>query len=156
MKSELIAQIQSTTSIQASIVNATGFSATNPGLTPTNTVLVATAHSTEESVIRSLSIASDDTSVRVIQFWKSKDGGTTKYLIGMVSVPALAGYATLINVDVLRTATITGTELDENLQPIIRLENNGVAEQLYACVITAAVTASKTIYINGSQGNYIA
>lgn len=155
MKSEAIYQPQSSTTIAAALVNASGFTATNPGTAPTNTVLVATAKSTDESVIRSLCIASDDTSARTVQFWRSKDGGTTKYLIGICVVAALSGSATLVNIDVLRCATMTGLELDENLQPIIRLQyDGGVAEQLYACVITAAVTASKTLWITGTQCNY--
>lgn len=157
MKSENIYQPQSNTAIGAILNTASGFTAANPGTAPTNTVLVCSAQGTDESCINSLVVSSDDSAARTIQWWRSSDGGTTKRLIGISVIAALSGSATLVNIDVLRCATITGLELDDNLQPIIRLGyTGGVAEQLYACVITAAVTASKTLYITGNMANYSA
>ena len=159
MKAETIYQPQSNTPIFASIVTATGFTAANPGTAPTNTVLVASSEGVDESIIRSLTVASDDSSSRTIQWWFSPDEGTTKYLLGITLIAALSGSATLVNVDVLHASTMAGLELDENLQPIIRLPYNATTvkkSQLYAAVITAAVTASKTLWITGSQSNMAA
>lgn len=144
---------QNTTTIVQSITNSTSFTATNPGLSPSNTVLVTTANA-NDSVIKSLTICSDDTSARTVQFWRSKDGGTNKYLIGTVVIAALSGTATLINIDVLGNSIITGLELDETGKPVLRLQGSGTPETIYACVITAAVTASKTIWISGTQLDY--
>jgi hypothetical protein len=144
---------QNIITINQVIVAATSFTATNPGTNPTNTVLVTTANA-NDSAIKSLTICSDDTSPRTVQFWRSPDGGTTKYLIGTVVVAALAGTATLINVDVLGNSIITGLELDETGKPVLRLQGSGTPEQIYAGVITAAVTAFKTIWITGTQLDY--
>lgn len=152
-KSAVLNLPQGTTTIAQAIVAATGFTATNPGLTPTNTVLVATANA-NDSVVTVLTICSDDTSPRTVQFWRSKDGGATKYPIGTVVIAALSGMATLINIDVLGNSIITGLELNETGKPILRLQGSGTPETIHACVITAAVTASKTIWITGTQLDY--
>jgi len=144
---------QSYTNLVATLVNATGFSATNPGTAPTNTVLVATSVA-DDSVIKSLTISSDDTSARTIQFWISLDNGTTKYLIGTVVVAALSGTATLTNIDVLGNSLINGLVQDETGKPVLPLQGAGTPAKIYAGVITAAVTASKTVWITGSQVNY--
>src|SRR5438045_9464334 len=93
------------------IVSGTSFTATNPGTAPTNTVLFATAGA-EGSVVKSIIISSDDSSARTVQFWLSKDSGTTNYLIGTVVIAALSGTATLINIDVLGNSILTGFAFD--------------------------------------------
>ena len=152
-KAETLFHPQNITTIVASIVTATSFSATNPGTAPTNTVLVTTANA-NDSVIKSLIISSDDTQSKTVQFWRSLDGGTTKYLIGTVVIAALSGAATLINIDVLGNSIITGMELDESGKPVLKLQGSGTPEKIYACVITSAVAASKTIWISGTQLDY--
>jgi hypothetical protein len=144
---------QSITNFAATIVNATSFSATNPGTAPTNTVLVTTANS-NDSVIKSLTIASDDSSARTVQIWMSLDNGTTKYLVGTVVVAALSGTATLTNIDFLGNTLINGLVLDETGKPVLPIGGTGTPIKIYACVITAAVTASKTIWITGVQMDY--
>jgi len=145
---------QNITPINATIVNATSFTAANPGTAPTNTILVTTAGA-NDSIIKRLTVASTDTSAATIQWWKSPDGGTTKYLIGITVIAALSGAATLINVDVLGNSTITGMSLDETGKPVLMMSaNGGTPEKLYACVITSAVTASKNLYITGEQVDY--
>lgn len=141
---------QTTKQIAQVIVTATGFSATNPGTSPTNTVLVATAGS-NDSVIKSLTICTDDSASKTVQFWVSTDSGTTKYLIGTVVVAALSGTATLINIDVLGNSLITGLEFDETGKPVLRL---AAGSTIYAGIITAAMTASKTLWIVGTQLDY--
>lgn len=132
------------------IVTATSFTAANPGTAPTNTVLFATAGA-DGSVLKSIMIASDDSSARTVQFWLSTDAGTTKYLIGSTVVAALAGSATLINIDVLGNTILTGFAFDETGKPVLPL---AASARIYVGIITAAVTASKTLYITGSQEDY--
>ena len=153
MKTNTVPIPQSYVNILSTIINSTGFNATNPGTAPTNTVLVATAGA-DDSVIKSLTVASDDTSARTIQVWISLDNGTTKYLIGTVIIAALSGTATLTNIDVLGNSLINGLVQDETGKPVLPLQGSGTPAKIYVCVITAAVTASKTVWITGVQVNY--
>lgn len=141
---------QTITQIGQTIVNATSFTAANGGTAPTNTVLVTTAGA-DGSIIKSLMIASDDSSNRTVLFWTSTDSGTTKILIGAVVVTALSGSATLINIDVLANSIVTGLAIDQSGRPILELQANA---RLYAGVITAAVTSGRTLYIAGYQEDF--
>ena len=132
------------------IVNATGFTATNPGTAPTNTVLFATAGA-DGSIMKSIVISSDDTSSRVIELWISTDSGTTKYRLSSVTVPASSGSAGTVNVDFFAGTVFVGTCYDETGKPVLPLTANA---RLYCAVTTAAVTASKTVYITGVQFDY--
>lgn len=150
-KSTTLALPQTTVTICQTIANATGFSATNPGTAPTNTVLVATAGA-DDSIVKSLSVASDDTVTKYVQFWISKDGGTTKYLVSTVNVVATSGTdGTVASIDVLGNLLVSGLEIDEAGKTVLRLANGTT---LYACVITSAVSTSKTVWITGTQLNY--
>lgn len=149
-KSTTLAIPQTTKQIDQVILTATGFSATNPGTAPTNTVLVTTAGA-NDSIIKSLVICSDDSVAKTVQFWVSTDNGTTKYLLGTVVVAALSGTATLTNVDVLGNSLMAGMEVDETGKNILRLQANAT---VYAGIITAAMTASKTLWITGTQLDY--
>lgn len=141
---------QTTKQVAQVILPATGFTATNPGTAPTNTVLVATAGA-NDSVLKALFISTDDSAAKTVQFWISTDSGTTKYLLGTVVVPALSGTATLTNVDVLGNSLMAGLEVDETGKSILRL---AAGSTLYAGIITAAMTTSKTIWITGTQLDY--
>ncbi len=96
-------------------------------------------------------IASDDTSNRTIQFWVSTDSGTTKFLLTSVVVTALSGTATLVNTDVLANSLMVGLAVDQSGRPVLELQ---ASARIYACVITAAVTASKTVWISGFQEDF--
>jgi len=124
------------------IVNATSFIAANGGTSPTNTVLFMTAGS-EGSEVKSIMIASDDSSARVVSFYLSTDAGTTKYLLGSVSVPSSAGL-TLVNLDVLGNSLMVGLPLDQSGKPVLQLF---AAARLYVGVTIAAVTAGRTVHI---------
>lgn len=149
-KSTTLAIPQTTVQVKQVILTATGFSATNPGTAPTNTVLVATAGS-NDSILKSLVVCTDDSAAKTVQFWISTDAGTTKYLLGTVVVAALSGTATLTNIDVLGNSLMAGMEIDETGKPILRL---AAGSTLYAGIITAAMTASKTLWITGTQIDY--
>ena len=141
---------QTTKQVAQVILTATSFTATNPGTAPTNTVLVATAGS-NDSILKSLTICSDDSAAKTVQFWVSTDTGTTKYLLGTVVVAALSGTATLTTIDVLGNSLMAGMEIDETGKPILRLASGAT---LYAGIITAAMTANKTLWITGVQIDY--
>lgn len=143
---------QTITQIQQSLVNADSFVAANGGTAPTNTKLVTTA-GTDGSVIKALTVASDDSGARVLSFYLSTDAGTTKYLIGSISVAAGAGVTsgTTLNSDVLANAYIVGLAQDQTGRPVISLQANA---RLYVAVQTAAVTAGRTVHITGFQEDY--
>lgn len=151
-KSTTLAIPQTTVNIAQSITNATSFIAVNGGTSPTNTVLVATAGS-NDSIIKSLIISTDESvNIKYVSFYISKDGGTTKYLIGTVSVAILGGASgTVANTDVLGNSLLLGMEIDETGKPILRLASGTT---LYAGVLTAAITYPKTLFITGVQLDY--
>ena len=126
------------------LVNANSFIAANGGTNPTNTVKLLTAGS-EGSIVKGISIASDDSSARNISFYISTDAGTTKFLLFTVPVAANSGVnGTTINVDVLSNAFVQGLPIDQSGRPILPLEAN---EEIYVGVITAAITAGRTLHI---------
>lgn len=130
-----------------SFVAADSFVAANAGTSPTNTKTVFTAGS-EGSVIKSLMIATDDTSSSVYNFYISTDSGTTKYLLFAVAVAATAGFAsgTTVNIDVLGNGYVVGLPIDQSGKPVLPMGSEAI---LYAAKQTSAVTASKTTHITG-------
>lgn len=126
------------------LVNANSFIAANGGTNPTNTTKLLTAGS-EGSIVKAITVASDDSSARNISFYISTDAGTTKFLLFTVPVAATSGVnGTTINVDVLNNAFVQGLPIDQSGRPILPLEAN---EEIYVGVITAAVTAGRTLHI---------
>lgn len=126
------------------LVNANSFIAANGGTSPTNTTKLLTAGS-EGSIVKSIIVASDDSSARSISFYISTNAGTTKFLLFTVPVAATSGVnGSTINVDVLNNAFVQGLPIDQSGRPILPLEAN---EEIYVGVITAAVTSGRTLYI---------
>ena len=127
------------------LLNADSFSAANGGTAPTNTKLLCTAGA-DGSILKSLVISSDDSSARVVQFWLSTDAGTTKYLIGSISVAANGGTnGSNANVDFLGSSILVGMCTDSSGKYVILLAANA---KVYYCVTTAAVTSGRTVYIS--------
>lgn len=135
-----------------SIVNSTSFIEANGGTSPTNTVLLLTAGA-EGSVVKSIVVSSDDSAVKQVSFYLSIDSGTTKYLLGTVSVAAGSGLTsgTKANVDVLGNYYLLGLPVDQSNKPVIELK---AGSQIYVGVITAAVTIGRTIHIISQMEDY--
>ena len=131
------------------IVNSTSFIAANGGTSPTNTVLFMTAGA-EGSEVKAIMIASDDSSARVISFYLSTDSGTTKYLLGSVSVPSSSGL-TVVNVDVLGNALMVGLPLDQSGKPVMILL---AAARIYVGVTIAVITSGRTVHLIGQVEDY--
>jgi hypothetical protein len=135
----------------ATLVNADSFIAANGGTSPTNIKELLTAGS-EGSIIKSLTIASDDSSARTVSFYLSTNGGTTDYLLFSVPVAANSGVnGTTINVDVLSNAFVQGLQIDQSGRPIIALAANA---KIFIGVITAAVTAGRTLHVVASVEDF--
>ena len=142
---------QSITNFGVSIVNGTGFIATNGSLNaPANTLLLTTAGA-EGSIVKSMIIASDSSAASTIQFWISQDSGTTKRLLFTVVVAALSGQATLVNIDVLGNSLVVGLSLDQMGRPVLQLAPN---VQIYVGILTTAVVSGRTVYVTGSQEDF--
>ena len=125
------------------LLNADGAVGTaDYGTNPSNTKLLLTAGS-EGSILKSLTVNNNDAD-RTLQFFLSRDSGTTKYLLFTVAAAANAGWTTVVALDVLAATTVAGLPVDQSGRPVLPMEAN---EQLYVGV-TVAVSASKTIYIN--------
>jgi hypothetical protein len=123
--------------------NADGAVGTNDyGTNPSNTKLVFTAGS-DGSILKSLTANNND-SAKTLQVFLSRDSGTTKFLLFTVALAANAGWTTVVTLDVLTASTVAGLPIDQSGRPVLPME---AGEQLYVGV-TAAVTASKTIYVN--------
>lgn len=133
-------------------VAADSFVAANEGTAPTNTKIVFTAGE-EGSVIKSLMIATDDTSAGVYNFYISMDSGTTKYLLFAIAVAATSGFAsgTTVNVDVLGNTYVAGLPMDQSGKFVLPMKAGAI---LYAAKQTSAVTASKTTHIVGIAEDY--
>jgi len=128
-----------------SLLNADSFIAANGGTAPTNTKLLMTAGA-EGSVVKSFMIASDDSSARQVSLYLSYDAGTTKYLITTINVPTGTGLTsgTTVNIDVLGSVYMVGLPIDQSGKSVLMLAANA---RLYVGVITAAVTAGRTIHV---------
>ena len=149
---------QTITQIGQTIVSATGFIATTGSLNaPANTLLLATAGA-DGSIIKSLTIAGDNSAVSAVQFWQSKLGTpyTVKELLFTVLVPVQSGSATsataaLVNVDVFGNALVVGLPFDQLGKPVLSL---AAGASLHIGVVTAAVASGRAIYVAGSQEDF--
>jgi hypothetical protein len=133
------------------LVNADSFIAATGGTNPTNVKELLTAGA-EGSIVKGLTIASDDTSARSVSVYVSTDAGTTKYLLFTVPVPANSGVnGTVINVDLLNNAVVQGLPIDQSGRPILPLQ---AGEEIYVGVITAAVTAGRTLHVTANVEDF--
>jgi len=150
-KTYTIPVTQNIQSAFGTLLNADSFSSANGGTSPTNTKLLCTAGA-DGSILKSLVISSDDSSSRTIQFWISVDAGTTKYLLGSITVAASSGTnGTNANVDFLGSQILLGMCTDASGKYVIPLAANA---RVYYCVTTAAVTSGRTVYISATLEDF--
>lgn len=138
-----------TQTIRNPLVNlATSDGAISGGLSSTsilNTKLFLSAGS-DGSVVKAISITSDDSVARNVAFYLNTDGGTSRYLIGTVNVPINSGYTGIsVNVDALNNTYLIGLTLDQTGRQILPL----AAGASISVGVTTAITALKGIHIIG-------
>lgn len=105
------------------------------------------AGSTSGSRLKSLNIASDDTSAQTLQICKTI--GAVDYVLGEISVPAGSGTnSTDPSINALSSGRIAGLQYD-GVQRFLDVPN-GTTIKIKS---KAAVTAAKTIYIVGEYGD---
>lgn len=151
-KTTTLPMTQSFTNIGVALTNASSFTATQPGTSPTNTVPLFTAGA-EGSVVKSLIMSTDATAAaQTVGIWISTDAGTTKMLIGVVNVPLSSGYTgAVVNVDALANLYLQGLDYGVSGRPELPMQANAV---LYCGCLTTAVAANKTLWITGCAQNY--
>lgn len=141
---------QSISTAVATLNTANGAIQANAGTSPNNTVLFITG-SSEGTIVKSISVSSNDTSARTVAFYISKDSGTTKYLLGTFIIPITAGLpGNVLNIAPLRalispsstTPMLVSLPMDQVGDNILMLAP-GV--QIYVGC-TTTITASKNIY----------
>lgn len=141
---------QTLQSIVQSFVNADGAVGTTLTTAPSNTKLLFTA-GTEGAVVKSLMVASDDSSARVFVLYISPDSGTTFYCIGTVNIPVNSGATGAIaNIDLFGSSVLLGLQFDQSGKAVLPLE---ASHRLYGGV-QVAVTAAKTIVVTGVAEDY--
>jgi hypothetical protein len=138
--------------IMASIVLATGNIGTTMTTAPTsgNLVLLHTAGA-NDGVIKSLIVSMDDSTARVLTFYRAIGIVTPFWPIGTVNIPINSGATGAIaNVDVLGSAFLIGLELDAAGKPMLGIQaGNSI---FVGCQTT--VTTAKTISITGSAQDF--
>lgn len=134
----------------ATLVNADGAVGTTLTTSPSNSKLLFTAGA-EGSVVKSLTVSSDDSAARVLVFYISPDSGTTKYCIGTINIPLNSGATGAIaNIDVLGSAVLLGLVLDQSGKPVLPL---AATYRIYIGT-QVAVTAAKTIVVTAVAEDY--
>lgn len=97
----------------------------------------------DDSSVKSILVASTDTSARVLQLFVRRS--SVDYLIGCVTIPIGAGTDGLNPaVDLLSTAMLTGLPIDEQGKPYLPLKSGDTLK----AGTTATITSAKHIYIN--------
>lgn len=123
------------------ISNADSFQATNPGTAPTNTKTLMTAGSSG-SIVKALTVFSDDSVTQTLNVWLSSDGGTNKFLLGQVTVPT--GLTDIL-------ASLVGLVKDQSGKSTLPLLASAV---VYVSILTQAVTANKTLYLTAQVEDF--
>ena len=96
----------------------------------------------DDSIIRTISICSDDTSSRIIQLFRTISA--TDYIIGSILVPTLSGTdGSTPRVNGLNGILLSGLVLDKEGNYVLQV----VGAQTITASVTVAVTSAKTITI---------
>lgn len=140
---------QSFSNIATTIVNADGAVGATMTNNPSNTKTLFTANA-NGGIVKSLMVTGDDTTIRVLTFYISNDGGTTKVPIGTASIPVNAGATGAIaTVDIFNTVFLLGFSVDQAGRNVLPL---AAAALLYVGT-QVAVTAAKFINVTGVAEN---
>lgn len=120
--------------------------------TPANTKLLATGKPGNGSKVVGLRVSSDEaTTIRTMAFWRSPDGGTTKYFMSCVSVPLNAGNTSAIpNIDALSSTNFVGLPVDASGRQCIPLP----AGWTLHCGLLVAVTSGKFVNVDPDVEDY--
>jgi len=113
----------------------------------TNHVLFYTAGA-EGAILKSMVIASNDSSARYVSVWIQPAGSGSIYLLCQVAVPATSGFGStgaVLNVDVLANQYVAGLVIDQSGRPVLPLE---AGTKVYVGLV-AALTAAKVLYVTG-------
>jgi len=103
----------------------------------------------DDSVVKSLMCASDETVSRNVALWLN-DGASDR-LLGTVNVPLNAGFnGTVPTVDLLAGLLLPGLPFDQNGKRVLPMQ----AGYILKASVTVQVTAAKTMHISGVAEDY--
>lgn len=96
----------------------------------------------DDSIIKTISICSDDTSSRIIQFFRTISG--EDYLIGSILIPTLSGTdGSTPRVNGLNGTLLSGANIDKDGNYFMQV----IASQTIKAAITTTITTAKTITV---------
>lgn len=106
--------------------------------TPTNTQLLYTCGA-NDGQLKQLTVVSDDTSARILNFYGSPDSGTTKNWLFSVNIPTLSGTnGVAAMVDCMASAVVAGLCTDQGGKQVMPLVG---AYRIYVGSQTQVTTA---------------
>jgi hypothetical protein len=133
------------------IANTTGV--VTPGVLGTSgPQLVATA-GTNDSVLKSLIITSNDTADRYVHIWLDRAGTTPLTLLATISIPATSGANTggnVASVDILGSLMFLGLPTDQTGKPTLPM---AAGTNLYVGLV-AGLTGFKVLYVTAVLEDY--
>lgn len=119
---------------------------TTIGLSPSNVILL-TSGAPNGSILKNISVASNDVTSDDISFFISNDSGSTDYLLGTYRVVASGGFdGTSVTRDILNS--IAGLPFDNSGKRVLPMPSG---TRVYVGINVASVTGispNKNIYIN--------
>ena len=114
--------------------------------------LVATA-GTNDSVLKSLIVTSNDSADRYIHIWLDRAGTTPLTLLATVPIPAASGSSAtgiVASVDVLGSLMFLGLPTDQTGKPTLPM---AASSKLYVGLV-AGLTATKVLYVTAVLEDY--
>ena len=114
--------------------------------------LVATA-GTNDSVLKSLIVTSNDSAEKHLHIWLDRAGTTPLTLLATISIPATAGANTggnVASVDILGSVYFPGLPTDQTGKPTLPM---AAGSKLYVGLV-AALTATKVLYVTAVIEDY--
>jgi len=129
---------------QTSLFLTKQFNSTCTFFQPADTTALKTIFTAgaDDSIVKLLTVCSDDTASRIIQLWKTYGG--YDYLLTTVTIPALSGFnGTAPRISLLNPVNMPGITIDKDGNYILQMKGT----HLLKAAVTTTVTTAKTITI---------
>ena len=131
-----------------SLTSGSGFISSVSGLaslSPSSGVYPLFTAGADGSILKGITVATDEATIRNVAFYTSSDGGASKFLLGSVQIPVTAGFAANIaNIDVLNNAYLVGLPIDQTSRQCLPLASGS---SVWAGMVTTAVSINKGVHI---------
>ena len=133
------------------IANTTGV--VTPGVLGTSGPQLVCTAGTNDSVLKSLIVTSNDSAEKHLHIWLDRAGTTPLTLLATISIPATAGANTggnVASVDVLGSLMFLGLPTDQTGKPTLPM---AASSKLYVGLV-AGLTATKVLYVTAVLEDY--